>query len=224
MAVLPDISTTIAAIAALGTASAALVDASKSIAGGSSNLGFVFIRRTIHRFMPAAEGGSDILEILRGNWINGMPLSDQKAVAKSMLKLRLSRATAARFAQLTHVEARPLQEAAQAVAAGEALSTQQSNALGRFDLYLSALMDEGYQRADQRYRTGNKALSVPVSMGLALLGGWSMNTGQGSYWFTPDMSQALLVGLIAIPLAPISKDLTSALAAGVKALQGLRRP
>jgi hypothetical protein len=43
--------------------------------------------------------------------------------------------------------------------------------------------------------------------------------GQGSFKF----GEALLVGLIATPIAPVAKDLTSALQAGVKAAQILRR-
>ena len=226
----------VAAIGALGTASFALVDATKiGRNGGVSNSGFAFIEDAVRRFFPDAgrsrpaspgpEDGVRILDVLHGNWINGTALADQKAIAKSLIKLRLTEETAARFAQAADVDAKVLAGVAKAMVGGSpALTQEQSNALGRFDLALTAMLDDGYTHADQRYRNSAKVLASIAAVLLAVAGGWAVaGTGAASYFGSATMWQAALCGLLAIPLAPISKDLTSALQAGVKVAQAIRK-
>jgi hypothetical protein len=61
-----------------------------------------------------------------------------------------------------------------------------------------------------------------VSIVIALVGGWVVADGK-DFLGTKDMGIAFLCGLLATPLAPISKDLASALQAGVKMAQGVRK-
>lgn len=231
-----DLGNTVAAIGALGTASFALVDATKiGRNGGVSNSGFAFIEDAVRTFFPdarrrkpAAPGSEDgvrILDVLHGNWINGTALADQKAIAKSLIKLRLTEETAARFAKAADVDAKVLSGVARAMVGGSsALTPEQSNALGRFDLALTATLDDGYTHADQRYRNSAKVLASIAAVLLAVAGGWAVaGTGAASYFGSATMWQAVLCGLLAIPLAPISKDLTSALQAGVKVAQAVRK-
>jgi hypothetical protein len=70
-------------------------------------------------------------------------------------------------------------------------------------------LDEGYERADQRYRNAAKVLAGAFSIVLALFGGWIVGS---------NPLLALFVGIIAVPLAPIAKDLSRTLQAAVKAL------
>lgn len=216
------ITAALAAMAALGTASFALVDACKTLPGGGpSQIGFRHIEEAIDPLFPK---GADFLDILKGNWINGMALADQRAVAKTMIKMRLDEAHLEAFAAATLVKVEPLRAAMLKIEAGEALDTTETNAFGRFDLALTALLDAGYQRADQAYRNGSRTLAIPAAVILALLGGASLAADAGAaYWFSAAMWRAALIGLIATPLAPISKDLTNGLVAAVKALQSVRR-
>jgi len=216
----------IAVAAGLGTAAFALVDASKAFAGGVSNHGFVHIRNVVSSFFFTSGGETDptnplhldeVLATLRANWLNGMVLSDQKAIAKSLIKLRLDEASAGQLAKATGVRPEILASVARKIAAGEKLSNQETDVFGRFDLMLTALLDRGYQRADQSYRNKAKAWSIVASVSLALFAKWIVGIETVSY------SKALLLGLIATPIAPVAKDLTSALQAGVKAVQVLRK-
>src|SRR5258708_33831450 len=109
------------------------------------------------------------------------------------------------------------------MSAGGRLTPERSKGSGRFDLALTAILGEGYQRGDQRYRNSAKVWASIVAMALAMLGGWTIADTSASYFWSPDMWKAGLCGLLATPLAPISKDLTSALAAGVKVAQSLRK-
>ncbi len=98
-----------------------------------------------------------------------------------------------------------------------ALTDVEKNALGRFDLALTSLLDAAYQHADQRYRNRAKIVATFVSVVLAVIGGVSTGDADKMLW------QWVLAGLLATPLAPMAKDLASALQAGVKAAQSLRK-
>ncbi|WP_296660302.1 hypothetical protein [Thiobacillus sp. 0-1251] len=217
----------LAAIGGLGTASFALVDGAKAFSGGPSRGGFRHIRRVIKRLYPENADEEDrayplslgsVLDTLFANWINGTALADQKAIAKSLIKLRLTDDNAPFLARVTGVKEDLLSGVARKMTDGTQLTQPESDVLGRFDLILTALLDEGYQRADQLYRNSAKMWSVVVSVILALIGGAIVGMGT-----LPDFGAALLIGLLATPLAPLSKDLTSALQASVKAMQLLRK-
>ena len=84
------------------------------------------------------------------------------------------------------------------------MSSAESDVYARFDLIVTAL-DEAYQRSTQIYRNWTRALAAGVAIALALAGGNVL----GIYlWLS------LLIGLLATPLAPIAKDISSALATG----------
>ena len=222
----------ISAIGALGTASFALVDTSKIASeGGVSNSGFKFIEGAVKWMLPDAVRAKDagangtvqeLLDVLHGVWINGTPLADQKAIAKSMIKLRLTDQTASQFAKATGVNEEVLAEVAACMMNGTSLTQAQSNVLGRFDLALTALLDAGYQRADQRYRNTARVWAMVASVTLAFFGGWAIsNSDFGPYILSNDIWKNLLCGLLATPLAPVSKDLASALAAAAKTAQSI---
>lgn len=218
-----DIGNIVLAVGALGTASFALVDATKvGRRGGISQSGFVYIEDCVRSLLPTQSG--ELLEMLHSHWINGTALGDQKAIAKSLLKLKLDTNTAATFAEQTNVDTDTLIQVAVCMRNGTPLTDKQSNTLGRFDLYLTARLDAAYQRADQKYRNSAKLLASVVAIVLALLGGWTVASNSGSVFFgTSQMAIAILCGLLATPLAPISKDLASALQAGVKVAQAVRK-
>jgi hypothetical protein len=241
MAIAFDLGTTVTAIGALGTASFALVDTTKIARdGGISNSGFSCIESAVRQFFPDAtrkpksslfsdesrpvDDERKLLDILHGHWINGSALGDQKAIAKSLIKLRLTPQTAEHFAVATSVDGKILSQVAFRMTEGLELSPQEVNALGRFDLALTAILDEGYQRADQKYRNSARVLASVVAVVLAVLGGLAVTeTAAATYFWSAEMARAVLCGLLATPLAPIAKDLANAVAAGVKVAQTFKR-
>jgi len=232
MAIPTDLPSIVMAVGGLGTAAFGLVDATKiGPNGGISNAGFAFIQDTVREFLPGASRSKslqgsrtaqDLLDVLHGNWINGRTLADQKAIAKSLLKLRLAPGTAPDFAKATGVDSTALSSVATSMTTGASLTPEQTNVLGRFDLALTALLDRGYQHADQRYRNAAKVLGMMFALVLALLGGWAISEAPASYFGSADMWIAVLGGFLATPLAPISKDVASALTAGVRAVQAMK--
>jgi hypothetical protein len=227
-----DLPKIILAIGSLGTAAYGIVDVTKGFGGGISNRGFGDIKKIVSKLIPEhppggggepALGLPSALATLRANWLNGMAMADQQSVAKALIKLNLTPTNAGAMAAATGVDANSLTAIARKLATGDpkqALTPSENDVYGRFDLVLSALLDQGYQRGDQRYRNSAKLLAVPVAVLLALLGAWSIG---GSSLTSADVWKAVAGGLLATPLAPVAKDLASAIQEGSKLAQAWKK-
>jgi len=214
-----DLSKLVLAIGGLGTAAYGVVDATKALGGGVSRVGFGDIKRVVSKLIPAnqkdppsALDKDSVLATLRANWMNGVPAADQKSIAKALVKLTLTTDTANGLGKITGVDGAVLTELAKKLSTKATLSDEQTDVYGRFDLSLSALLDQAYQRGDQRYRNTAKLLAVAVALVLSLAG---TQTVLGPH----HVRLAVMVGLLSTPLAPIAKDLASAVQAGAKVAQ-----
>ena len=222
-ATLTQVATAITAIGALGTAAFGLVDASKLLPWLVPSSGFQFIRKLVKQLAPesstipkeSALTVSAITDTLRANWINGMALADQKSVAKTLFKLRLNAETAPALALITGVDKGVLTSVAEKLANGKPMEQSEMDTYGRFDVLLATTIDRGYQKADQRYRTTAKFAASLVAILLA---------EAAAYFLKMDnIGLALIVGLIATPLAPIAKDLATSLNTAAKAMQSVKK-
>lgn len=220
---LQDLPRVITAIGGLGTAAFGLVEATKVFGGGVNHIGFKGIRKAVTPLMPPGTALSQqkMLATLEANWFNGTDLGSQKAIAKSLIKLNLNAANAPTVAAATGVDPTVLTAVATSIAAGTSLTPPQSDVYARFDLIVTALLDEAYQRSDQVYRNGTKAWAMLFSILLALGGGFVLHNGNP--WNLDDAVEILVVGLLATPLAPIAKDLSTALATAVNTLQLVKK-
>jgi hypothetical protein len=226
----PQLPQVITAIGGLGTAAFGLVDAFKVFGGGVNRIGFKGIRTAITALTPAgAVAGQPpnalprdkIVATLEANWFNGTDLSSQKSIAKTLVKLNLNAGNAAALAAATGVDAAALTVVAAKIAAGTPLSASESDVFARFDLIVTALLDEAYQRSDQTYRNGTRACAMLAAVLLAIAGGIILHAPH-SPWAN-DIGESVLVGLLATPLAPIAKDISSALATAVNTLQAVKK-
>lgn len=222
-----NLSQIVLAIGSLGTAAYGVVDVSKGFGGGVSNRGYSDIKKVVSQFIPASSGSggsalslTSVLTTLRANWLNGMALADQKSVAKALIKLNLNTSNANGMAAATGVNAAVLTGIAEKLPTGAPLEQAETDAFGRFDLLLTAVLDQGYQRADQRYRNSCKLLAVPVAVILALAGAWAISTTSLS---SSDAWRAVIGGLLATPLAPVAKDVASALQEATKLAQAWKK-
>jgi hypothetical protein len=206
------------------------VDATKVFGGGVNHIGFKGIRTAVTKLTPVgtvagqpvnALSQDKIVATLEANWFNGTDLGSQKSIAKSLIKLNLNAGNAGALAAETGVDPGVLTAIAASIAAGTPLTFAQSDVFGRFDLIVTALLDEAYQRSDQVYRNGTRAWAVVASLALALVGGIILHVS-GTPWAN-DVGESLLVGLLATPLAPIAKDLSTALATAVNTLQLVKK-
>lgn len=234
---LDNIGNAIAAIAALGTASMGLVDAFKVLPGGGpSRIGFGYIDSGLMPFVQQIFAGPGaprataptaqpeqiydqnlVIRTLRSNWINGVDKSMQKAKAKSLIHLGLNQGSAANLAAVAGVDAVALQSLAAKMSNGGTANQTELNVLGQFDTVLSAVLDEAYERADQKYRNGCKAMATILATVLGIVAGFLIEGG-----LTGVLTGAA-VGLISVPLAPVSKDLVTSLQAAAASIQKTRK-
>lgn len=214
---LKDLPQIITAIGGLGTAAFGLVDASKAILP-VNHIGFDGIHDTVAALTPGTPANAlsqpKILATLQANWYNGTDIASQKAIAKSLIKLNLSSSNASQLATATGVDTKVLTDVAAAIATGTPLSSVQGDLYARFDLIVTALLDEAYQRSDQVYRNWTRAIAACVAVVLAVVGGLTLQMSP---------AESVLVGLLATPLAPIAKDLSTALATAVNTLQTVKK-
>jgi hypothetical protein len=219
---LPDV---IMAVGGLGTAAFGVLEAMKPVFPVINYIGFGGISKAVISLTPVEAGGgapvnalprTKVLDSLRANWANGNDLGNQKTIAKSLIKLHMSTGNAAALAAATNVDATLLTQAATSIAAGTALTQQQSDAYARFDLIVTALLDEVYQHADQYYRNWMRGLAAAIAVVLAVAGGYVVESGFQNWG---QLLAAVLVGLLAIPLAPIAKDVATALSTAVNTMQ-----
>jgi len=228
-----SIGSIVTAIGALGTSAFGLVDATKVFGGGISLCGLGDIEQALKPFFgpsadpkdlstPAAYGS--VMESVKATWINGVALEEQKANAKILVKLSLSANTAATLAKVTGVSPDVLTELAVALNLGAVLTKEETDVLNRFETALDLILDRAFQRADQRYRNSAKFLAGVFAVVLAVAGGAVFSSGsldlgplRGagiSYFNSGNFWLAVVAGLLATPLAPVVKDVASAVQAG----------
>jgi hypothetical protein len=213
----------IAAVGALGSAAMGLVDTTKLFGGGPSNFGFGHIEGALAPFLDALASSSApfgkhaILRTLKADWLNGVAKDDQKAKAKSLIQLNLSQVDAAALANVAAVDPGELQSAVQKKVSGLEAAPEEASALGQFDSVLTAVIDTAYERGDQKYRNAAKFLAMVTSVMLGGMGGLIVYGTD-----LTDLTFCLLAGLVATPLAPVSKDLATALQTAVAAASSLK--
>jgi hypothetical protein len=210
----------VTAIGGLGTAAFGVVDATKVFGGGVNHIGFRAIKKLVNSLTPGTSTNSlsqsKIVATLNANWCNGTDLASQKAIAKSLIKLNLNAGNSADLAAATGVDAATLKAVAASIATGTPLTTTQSVVYARFDLIVTALLDETYQHSDNVYRNWTRALASLVAIALAVVGGYSLSPHL-------ELWESVLVGLVATPLAPIAKDVSTALATAVNTMQLVKK-
>lgn len=226
----------ITAIGGLGTAAFGLLEALKPFFKSINRMGLSQIQNTISVLTPNQSGDGlppdplnappqkSILATIEANWVNGADLTAQKAVAKALIKLHLSPGTAETVAKNINVDPATLRSIATKTLAGTPLAQTESDVFSRFDLMVTAMLDETYQFSDQVYRNKTRTLAAILAVVLAVAGAFSL---EGAILFTSahwhDLILAFLVGVLATPLAPVAKDISTALATAVNAMQAVKK-
>lgn len=213
----------LAALSGLSTAAFGLLDSSKAFGGGVSKIGLKHIRAALGEFedvLAAGVGADRWWGVIRANWLNGMPKLEQKATVRAMLKLGLNADTAESLAGGCKVDGQALRAIANKLAKGQELSETDVNLLGRVNAVLDAVLDCAFERAEQQYRNVSRLLAGLLAIGLAWIAQiiWMRQDPASA----PSLAVALAVGLLAVPVAPVAKDLTSALSAAMRALKAAR--
>jgi hypothetical protein len=201
------------AAGALGTAAFGIVEGLKRSAW-IGEAGFPTILRILGRIVDtlAVAYGPDVEALLRAQY-RGEP-RELARVIRQGARIGLTPQNALPVAQAFGlVDPHTLAEAAEALNAGDDLRPELRNVLGRFELAVDARIDAALTLAQNEYAMAARLAASAISVGIALVVGWRMDpTGA-------QLPVAAIVGFLAVPLAPVAKDLVSALKSASQALR-----
>lgn len=108
------------------------------------------------------------------------------------------------------IDADTLAKAAGKIRAGDELTDAERNVLARYEVAVDARIDGAATLALNHYTNGLRIWAMVIALGIALL---------VAYFGSLPMNYAFIVGFAAVPLAPIAKDLSTAIQAAGQALR-----
>lgn len=213
-----DLGEIVLATGALGTASFGIVEgALKPWAIGPFSLGawgFGQLKKNLGplwKTLPVAFGPQYeqmLLTLYRGK------RSEVERTLRQGIRIGLTPENAPEIAAiLDTVAPAELTAAAAAVEHGDTPTDAQRNTLGRFELAADARVDAAIRLADTYYVGGQQVAASVISIVLALVAGRFVLPGPITPW------QSLGIGIAAVPLAPIAKDVATALQSAAKAMR-----
>lgn len=209
----------ILAVGALGTASFGIVEALKWTPIGV--IGFGKIRETLGPAVMAcledAYGEGNPKHYLQALYREERRGGELQRKLRQGARIGLNGTTAAGLARDfgAVVDGCKLKKIGESVKDGSELSEEERRELGRFELALDARIEAALARANTAYVGGVRVLASFTSI-LIALAAWKLLLGTGT---KVELQHAVLAGLAAVPLAPLAKDLTSALKSATVAIQ-----
>ena len=205
-----NLGTIILATGALGTAAFGIVEALKWTRLGEA--GFRAILKVLGPIIELLRTayGPDFQNLLRAQYRGDQ--RDLTRVIRQGVRVGLTAANANQAARfLGMIDGERLTEAARQVEEGRELSAELRNVLGRFELAVDTRIDAALMLAKSRYVGATRVTSSIIAILIAVAVGVFLGEGY--------MFQAILVGIAAVPLAPVTKDLVSALQSASKAIR-----
>jgi len=205
-----NLGTMILATGALGTAAFGIVEALKWTRLGEA--GFRAILKVLGPIIELLRTayGPDFQNLLRAQYRGDQ--RDLTRVIRQGVRVGLTAANASQAASfLGMIDGERLAEAARQVEEGRELPAELRNVLGRFELAVDTRIDAALMLAKSRYVGATRVTASIFALLIAV--------AVGSYLGNDYIFQSILVGIAAVPLAPIAKDLVSALQSASKAIR-----
>ena len=201
----------ILAAGALGTAASGLVELIKPCS--ISKVGMGVLKAQIGPYvgegalsdgnsLTSLPGGIKCFEILKANWTNGASKADQKIKSKSLIDLVVTSSVA----NATKVEG----------ALGLSGISSSPPVLDQFDKLMNLIVDGAYEDADKEYRAWAKWSASLIALIMSI---FTCGLAYGWEQFSEHWGSAVLAGLLAVPLAPIAKDLSTTITAAAQAIK-----
>ena len=210
----PEVGNLVLGAGTLGTAAFGIVEALKWTPLGAA--GFGRIKATLGVPLLAAlkiAYGDDSEKLLRAQYCKG---GGRDELARSLRQgvrvgLKAEHAEALAASAGAVVNAADLKSAIESIAAGRDLDSTQRNVIGRFELAVDARIDSALALAQDTYLGSIRLAASAVAIGMALLSAMLLEVNLIWGW---------VVGIAAVPLAPIANDVVGALQAATRAMKG----
>lgn len=220
---LPPLSLLITATAALGGAAFGIVEGLKWTRLG--NAGFGQIEAHLGPLLASLSYayGEDYLKLLRGKYKGNQ--QDLRRTLRQGIRIGLNGKNASPLAEYVGIPSDPgqLEAVAEELDSGNELSEPEGRILARFEAAVDARIDAALTMAQASYAGEMRLCATGVAVFISLATGAVLLVGGGEdmeWWRT--LGTALLVGLAAVPIAPVAKDLVTAIQAASSAIRGRR--
>ncbi len=207
------------AAGALGTAAFGIVEAFKWTPLGLA--GFGQITKTLGRLMETLEEayGADYLHLLKSQYRTGRAKGDLRRTIRQGVRVGLNADNAARMAAFVGVTDKESLKAGTAILkSGDELKNEVRNAIGRFELAVDTRIDAALSLAQSDYVGTMRIAASTVAIVLALVAAYYLDADK----FDIQWVKAFIVGIVAVPLAPIAKDVATALRSAGKAVKAVK--
>jgi hypothetical protein len=210
-----DLTAMVLATGAVGTAAFGIVEALKWTPLGL--IGYGRIRATLGaEVMKAVERayGSGFSTYLQGLYRQGRVGGGLGKALRQGVRIGLTGDSAAALANAVQVVGPDeLAQAALKLQSGSELDPAERSLVGRFELAIDARIDAALALAETNYTGGMKVSASFVAIGLALLAGATLEGGFCANWML-----GIVVGVAAVPLAPIAKDVATGIKSARQAM------
>lgn len=207
------LSSAIAAAGALGTASFGIVEGLKWTALGTAGFSCIgeYLGHDLVGCLRVAYG-PDFERLLKAQYRQDS--HTQAVIAKSLrqgVRIGLTTANAENVARfLGTVAPAALKQAAAAVEAADNLNDTDRAAIGRFELAADARIASALSRAQDAYLGWVRGTASACAIALGIVTALILKS---------DPVDGVIVGIVAVPLAPIANDVVAALQAATKAMR-----
>lgn len=207
-----NLGTMILAIGALGTASFGIIDGLKWIGLGLFGFGQIpkLLGSPVMKALEIAHG-PQYMKMLKGQYLANRTSGDLPKSIRQGARVGLTPETAVALAEeIGVVGATDLKAVAASLQKGKALTDNQRGVLGRYELALDTRIDAALALANDHYVNYMRFFASLVAIAIAF----------GVRQYTRgDILTTLIIGFTAVPLAPIAKDLATAIQSAAKAMR-----
>lgn len=222
------------AVGAVGTAAMAASESFKS--GLLPPMGFKHLKKSISWADKALKVAyeEEYLDLLESLYRQNRSKGDLPRILRQGVRIGMNTKTARELASIVgDCTPEDLEEVARKVAAGELLGKEEKenaepkmdkatarNILGRFEMAADARIDAALSLAERHYingiRFGAFVWAIVLSMASALI----IGNHEGDVF--KYLVHGIIVGFIAVPIAPIAKDLTKGLQSATRAVKAIK--
>lgn len=208
------------AAGALGTAAFGIVEGLKWTALGRG--GFKQIPKTLgDDLMDGLHNayGPKYSDLLMAQYRNGRGKGELPRTLRQGIRIGLRPGNAEKMAgQVGVVDGADLTAISEKLRDGDELDAAEKSKLGRFELAVDARIDAALALAERAYLGWVRGWATIFSIGLAMIAAWVLYK-QGGDKAVFQWQLALIVGVAAVPLAPIAKDVSKALQSAATAIR-----
>ncbi|MCW5725002.1 MAG: hypothetical protein KIS81_08580 [Maricaulaceae bacterium] len=180
--------------------------------------------------MLTAAYGPDWLTLIREQYIDGRAKGDALETIRQGVRAGLtlegghaSESWNGRLAAFSGaVTPEQLDALRQALRQNETMPDDQEAVFSRFELAMDLRLRAAFAEADRRFRADAIRWACAIAILLSVIGFALVYQVSSIADFFSVLPLALIVGVVAVPLAPVSKDLASAISAAAHAARAAR--